>query len=64
MVPGLEALMAIESVQIRVSAPVRERLDMIKSAREEDLGREVTYSEVMELLLADWSAAEYMRGIE
>jgi hypothetical protein len=64
MVPGLEALMAIESVQIRVSAPVRERLDMIKSAREGDLGREVTYSEVMELLLADWSAAEYMRGIE
>jgi hypothetical protein len=56
--------MAIDSGLIRVSAPVRERLDMIKSARQEDLGREVTYSEVLELLLADWSAAEYMKGIE
>lgn len=56
--------MAISSDLIRVSLPVKERLDMIRASRKEDLGREITYSEVLELLLADWSAAEYMKQVE
>jgi len=56
--------MALSSDLIRVSQPVKERLDQIKANRQEDLGREVTYSEVLELLLADWSAAEYMKEVE
>jgi hypothetical protein len=53
--------MTVESSLVRVSAPVKERLDQIKAGREEDLGREVTYTEVLELLLADWAVQQYMQ---
>jgi hypothetical protein len=61
MVPGLEALMPIESSLIRVSSPVKDRLEQIQANRREDLGREVTMSEVLELLLADWAVQEYLQ---
>ena len=51
-----------ESQLIRVSRPVKRRLEELQADRMAELGRAVTFSEVIEQLLADQWAPKPARG--